>query len=144
MFELAKPTIKISDLMHRIALCSMQDVVQDNGTMALTRKAVTWIWARIDPALNLNSFMSQEGYSFRNPVTQATHRVIIRAHSGLEITSAAWVYEQRRKSPPRWYKCLGFTESDAWILIPTHLMERSDNATPPVGDFRPQPSEVTL
>lgn len=134
MFELAKPKIKIADLSHRVALCSMHDVVDDQGHMRLIREVVSWQWAQIDAALNLVSFLSPQGYAFMDSNNAwASHRVILRGASGLEITSAAWVYEQRRKSAPRWYKVLGFTESDNWLLLSTHLMERSDQATPPVN-----------
>ena len=144
MFEVAKPKIKIADLAHRVALCTMHDVVDSNGTMTLARKDMAQLWAAIDPALNLSSFIAPSGYAIVNPVTQATHRVMIRAQSGLEITTAAWVYEYRRKSSPRWYKILGFTESDSWILLPTHLVERSMQASPPLGDLQPLPSRVSL
>ena len=145
MFELARPKIKIADLAHRVALCTMHDVVEKNGTMALSRETVTWLWAAIDTALNLSSFIAPTGYAITNPITQATHRIMIRAQSGLEITTAAWVYETRRKSSPRWYKILGFTESESWILLPTHLVERSDQALPPIENMlQAQPSRVQL
>ena len=145
MFELARPKIKIADLAHRIALCTMHDVVEKEGVMTLHREAVTWIWAAIDTALNLSSFVAPSGYSIRNPVTQATHRIMIRAQSGLEITTAAWAYETRRKSSPRWYKILGFTESESWILLPTHLVEHSIRALPPIENMlQAQPAPVTL
>lgn len=123
----------------------MHDVVDKNGQMQLVRETVTWLWAQVDAALNLPSFISPMGYSFHESRDAwATHRVILRAASGLEVTSAAWVYEQRLKSSPRWYKILGFTESDAWLLLNTHLIERSDKATPPVNILQAEPGRITL
>src|SRR5262245_60599033 len=146
MFELAKPKIKTSDLSHRVALCTMQDVVEQNGVMTLARKPVQWIWAQVDAALNLPSFQVPTGYS-KDPSRDAwgTHRIIIRAASYIEPTSTAWVYEERRKTSPRWYKSLGYTESDNWIILITHLYERSPDALPPIAHpFKAQPSAVKL
>jgi hypothetical protein len=122
----------------------MHDVIEKDGNMSLAREARMWVWAHVDAALNLPSFISQAGYAIFNPVSQATHRVIIRAASGVEATTAAWVYEKRLRSSPRWYKVLGWTESDMWLLLNTHLMERSDQAQPPLNDLRPEPSKVLL
>jgi head-tail adaptor len=142
VFELSKPKIKISDLSHRVALCTMHDVIDKNGNMLLAREAVTWLWAQIDAALNLPSFISPQGYAFHETQNAwASHRVIIRSASAVEATSAAWVYEQRRKSSPRWYKVLGFTESDNWVLLATHLLERSPVVTQPVNILQSQPSK---
>lgn len=146
MFELAKPKVKMSDLSHRVALCTMHDVIDKDGAMHLIRSPVMWIWAYIDNALNLPSFISPDGFAFRESYDAwKSHRIIIRAQSGVQATSAAWVYEMRLKSPPRWYKVLGFNESDAWLLLITHLIERSDNAVPPaISPFAAQPSKVPL
>lgn len=134
MFELAKPKIKISDLSHRVALCTMHDVVSERGNMLLIRKPVRYIWAQIDAALNLPSFITAAGYAYlESKNAWGTHRVIIRAQSHVEAGAMAWVYEEKRKTSPRWYKVLGFTESDNWTIFITHLVERSEQAVAPAG-----------
>jgi hypothetical protein len=141
MFELAKPSIKIADLSHRVVLCTMLDVIDENGTMHLRRKPVAWLWARIDTALNLPSFQSPYGYSVHESRNAwGTHRVMVRYQSFLEPTSAAWVYEERRKTSPRWYKVLGYEESDMWLLMTTHLVERSPEVQPPVSFLEAVPN----
>lgn len=151
MFEVAKPKVRIADLKHRIALCRMHDVVEKDGTMSLLRESVTWQWAMISDALNLSSFISVRGYSVAELATRPSHRIIIRAASMVEITNIAWIYEQRLKSSPRWYKVLGFNESDHWLVLTCHLVERSMNAQPPMTPepcpapgLGPQPTNVEL
>jgi hypothetical protein len=146
LFELAKPQIKIADLKRRIALCTQNDVVTENGMMVLSRNPVTWVWARIDDALNLPSFQSTAGYSFKESYNAwKTHRIIIRSRTWLELSSMAWIYEERLKTSPRWYKYLGFDDADEWILLSTHLIERSPDVLPPINNIlQPQPSNVRL
>jgi hypothetical protein len=124
----------------------MEDVVEKDGFMTLARRPVLWTWAMIDAALNIASFLTPQGYAYKESRDAwRTHRILIRAQSGIEPTSAAWIYEWRRKSPPRWYKLLDATESDAWIFMLTHLIERSDKAQPPIAHpLVPMPSNVKL
>jgi hypothetical protein len=106
---------------------------------------VIWTWAAIKMAKSLPSFLSPMGYAISESTESPTHSIIIRNLTDLEITSAAWVYEEKRKSAPRWYKFLGFSEEwDNWLLLRTHLVERSDKAQPPVDKLRAQPSNVVL
>jgi hypothetical protein len=57
----------------------------------------------------------------------------------------AWIYEERLKTSPRWYKYLGFDDADEWILLSTHLIERSPDVLPPINNIlQPQPSNVRL
>jgi head-tail adaptor len=139
-----RETIKISDLSSRVAVCSMKDVVEQNGQMELRRKEIAKLWACIRPNTSTMSFMSSYGYAVLEPADRKTHNIYIRRKTYLDITSAAWVYEQRRITAPLWYKVLGFYEEDCWIVMATHLQERSDQAQPPQGDLSPQPSKVLL
>jgi hypothetical protein len=124
----------------------MEDVVEKNGYMTLARRPVLWTWAMIDAALNIASFLTPYGYSYKESRDAwRTHRILIRAQTGLLLTSTAWIYEERRKTSPRWYKLLDVTESDNWIFILSHLIERSDKAQPPLAHpLLPQPSNVEL
>ena len=125
--------MSIGRLRSRIKLCSMRDVVEQNGTMKLTREEALECWAAIEAYRNYANFVGMGGYVVLDPHVHKSHIVTIRRQTNVDITSAAWVYEARRTSPPRWYKVLGFSNSDCnrWIVISVHLHEVSDNASPP-------------
>lgn len=148
MFELAKPKIKTSDLSHRVALCTMHDVVTEDGKMVFVRTPVQFIWAQVDAALNLPIYMTGKGYSFRESQDAwYSHRVIIRSQSHIEASCMAWVYEEKRRTSPRWYKLLGFTESDNWTLLITHLVERAEDmkpVEPPIPRFSLRASQSAV
>jgi hypothetical protein len=134
----------ISSLKSRVALCSMRDVVNEKGHMELSRTMVTRQWAEITGQWHLPSFLGVRGYAIKEEADRVTHHVTIRSSACLDITSAAWVYEERRKGMPRWYKVLGFFEKDNWLTMPCHLVEKSDEAQPPRGDLAPTPQDVQL
>lgn len=135
---------KLNELIHRIALCSQKDVVVNSSTMELRRIGVVWTWARVKSHYGLPSFVGQHGYTVMDLTTKATHAITIRTGIGVEITDTAYVYEEFRKSPPRWYKVLGFSETDDYYTLTTRMIEKSDLAIPPQGLLSPQPSEVKL
>jgi head-tail adaptor len=144
---IAKSTI--SDLRHRVVLCSMKDVVETNGSMELTRKEVVKTWARIRPFVTFGAkgaFISQAGYHILDPNLHQSHWIAIRVQHRVDITAMAWVYEERLKSQPRWFKVLGAieTEDNRWLEIAVHLYERSDSAQPPRNDLSPVQSSVIL
>lgn len=130
---------KIHELTHRVALCSQQDVVMDSQTMELRRTGVVWAWARVKSHYGLPAFLGQMGYTIMDPQTKATHAITVRAGIGIIVTNTAYVYEEFRKSPPRWYKVLGYSEPENFVVLTTRLIERSDYAIPPHGSLAPQP-----
>src|SRR5262245_27989579 len=144
MAEATKVRAKIAHLRHRVALCTMEDVVEKDGFMSLKRRPVAWVWAEIAMQWNLPTFIGASGYAIKETQDRTTHHISIRAGAGVIVTSAAWVYEERLKSPPRWYKVLGFGEADNWLVLTAHLLEMSDKAQPPVSDLSPQPQGVKL
>jgi head-tail adaptor len=133
---------KISDLKFRVALCSSSDVVESGGIITLTRTAIAKVWAAIYAQPHIPSFISREGYAIKETADRYTHKITVRYKVDLDITSAAWVYEERLKSPPRWYKVLGFYDNDNWINLQTHLVERSVNATEPRNPLSADPAEI--
>jgi head-tail adaptor len=139
-----RSTVRASDLRNRVAICSMKDVVDVNGQMELRRKEIATLWACIRPNTTTMSFMSPYGYATMEAANYRTHKIFIRRKSYLDITTAAWVYEQRRITAPVWYKVLGFYEEEEWLVMPVHLQERSDQAQPPQGNLQSQPSKVVL
>ena len=135
---------KIGELSHRVALCTMQDVVRSGDTMELARVPVVWLWASVKAQFNMDSFISRQGFAIKELSDRVTHRIWIRSQVGLDITSAAWVYETFFKSAPRWYKVVGVSETDRWLALATHLVEKSDLASPTRGSLGPQPSAIPL
>lgn len=139
---MARREPKISELKHRVALCTMRDVVIDQE-MNLSREAITYTWAAIEHMTHLSSFITREGYARENP-ERGTHRITVRAGLDLEYSTAAWVYEQRLRSPPRWYKVLGFVDECDWVMLECHLVEKSDTAKPTDSPMRAAKQEVEL
>lgn len=139
---------KISELRHRVALCRMEDVVEKDGSMELSRKEIVWTWAWIMGQQTVPAFITQMGYAAREKLgfERLTHKIMVRASHDIDYTAAAWVYELRRKGPPRWYKSNGFFEYERWVFINCHLQESSSHAQPPVGSavLQPQPSRIEL
>lgn len=135
---------KIADLEHHVALCTTKDVVVDGATMELRREAVVWTWARIQSHYGYPMFTSPAGYAILDPRYKITHAISVRAGLGLEITSAAWVYEERRKSSPRWYKVMGFSEPGSYVVLMARMFERSENVLPPRDILAPQPAPIEL
>lgn len=135
---------KVHELIHRVALCSQKSVVVNATTMELKRDAVVWAWARVKSHYGLPSFLGQQGYTIMDPQTKATHAITVRAGLNVIFTDTAYIYEEFLKSPPRWYKVLGFSEPDNWIVLTCRMMEASDLAIAPTGPLAPQPSFVEL
>lgn len=139
------PNVKISELKHRVAICTQKDVVMSADRMELRREAVVWTRAKIEHQQHLPSFMSVTGYSIQELSTRATHRIRIRSGLSIDYTSAAWVYEEYFKSPPRWYKVLGFVDdSIKYVMLECHLVESSENAKLTNSDLNPERMPVRL
>ena len=116
---------KIGDMCYRVALCTMNDVVLEGDAMTLSREVVTFTWASITHQWNQPSFIGKEGYAVKELRDRPTHLITVRYGLQLDYTSAAWVYEQRLKSPPRWYKVVGFAEQASGGLCCTAIWWRS-------------------
>src|SRR5688572_30776472 len=97
---------KIHELNRRVALCSQKDIVTGPDTMELRRTEVVWAWARIKTYFGVPAFIGQAGFNMMatkgSPVI--SHGITVRAGLGVLVTDTAYVYEEFRKSPPRWYK----------------------------------------
>lgn len=146
---------RLADFSHRVALCRGDDVVVSSDQMVLVREAVTWQWAAIRQPRP--SYLGQAGFPVKELFDRLTHYITVRQAVELNVASTAWVYEEFLKSPPRWYKVIGFNDTDRsqqsprtshWIHIACHLWERSDFAAQPVDSattqLQPRPSDVAL
>ena len=135
---------KIARMKHRVMLCSMHDVVSKNGDMQLAREGVRETWAQIVD--RRGSLEAPSGYVVRENQEKVSHWITVRYMYDLEVTSTAWIYERRLKSPPRWFKILDVTDHRLAYLFGVRLVERSDEVTPPndASSFKGQPTKVNL
>jgi hypothetical protein len=135
---------KISDMNRRVALCTQKDVVINSSTMELRRTSVVWAWARIKSHYGLPFVIGQSGYTVMDLTVKASHAITIRNGLVDNVTDMAYVYEEFRKSAPRWYKVLGVSEPEKFLVFTTRMIEISDQALPPLSPLAPQPSRVDL
>lgn len=125
----------IAKLRHRLVLCSQKDVV-DDGTLHLKRAGVMSMWAAIEPK-KASTFTPQGAASQENRSTR-THCITTRYHRDIDISNLAWLYEERRKSAPRWFKILSVVQTEKagseYFMFDCRLVERSDNAPAPAAE----------
>lgn len=122
----------IAAFKHRVAICSMQDVVNEAGEMRLTRKDVYHAWAKI--IVSVSSQFSKEGQAVNQSRNSRTHKIIIRMRRDIDFTVAAWLYEERLQSPPRWFKVLSYQEqgeAGEYLELDCRLTERGEEASKP-------------
>lgn len=127
--------LRIADFRHRVSICSMNDVVDNNGTMQLIRKDVYQCWAKIYGVRGYQQ--SKAGYTVKENLNYRTHVVAIRYRRDIDMTTAAWIYEERRQSPPRWFKIVNSVDGDdnsEFLEIEARLVENSPDAVSPVAD----------
>jgi head-tail adaptor len=127
--------IKITskDLRHRISLCTSADVVTEEGQLMLVRSDVLSTWAKIEA--KTTSMFSRAGYNILEDRNRQTHLAFMRMRRDIEISSAAWIFEQRMQSGARWFKILGIKEEDGtWIALSLRLIERGDDLVEPVSE----------
>lgn len=128
----------IKDFKHRVAVCSMKDVVNDAGEMRLTRKDVYHCWAKI--TVSVSSMFSKEGQAVRQGRNERTHKIVIRMRRDIDFTVAAWLYEERLQSPPRWFKVLSYQEqgeAGEFLELDCRLTERGMEAAAPAEESLP-------
>lgn len=93
----------IADLRHRVHLCSQKDVVVGTD-LKLAREGVLSMWAAIEA--RAASTFSPTGASMGEPRNKRSHVITTRYHRDLDISVLAWLYEERLKSAPRWFKII--------------------------------------
>lgn len=131
----------IADFKHRIAICSMQDVVEENGVMSLVRKDVYHAWAKIIPMAQ--SLFNRDGDSVKQSREVRTHKIVIRFRRDIDFTVAAWIYEERLQSGSRWFKMISAVdqgEVGRYFEMDCRLVERGSNLNTPVDPVA-KPSE---
>lgn len=126
--------MNIAKLSHKVVLCSQDDVISADGVMTLSRKDVVKTWAAI---VAKSGSLFSAGYSVAEPREKFTHLISMRENTSIVITATAWIYEERLKSPPRWYKVLDIADKDdngRFIVMKCRLVEKSDDAIKPTTD----------
>jgi head-tail adaptor len=129
---MAKFIPSIADLKHKVKLCSMRERVENNE-MLLTRKDVFQAWACIRP--KKGSSFNRDGSTTNEKLDVQTHEIYIRYRSDFSITIAAWVFEERLKSAPRWFKVLkveNVGEASQWHCLSCRLVEEADDISEPI------------
>ena len=95
----------ISDYRHRVVLCHADEVAAlSDGSLSLTRSRAWDAWAVIEE--KRGSAFGRDGQVVKENRDQSSHEIYIRYRSDKVITVAAWVYEARLRSEPRWFKIL--------------------------------------
>jgi hypothetical protein len=123
----------------------MDDVVVNETTMELRRKSVRKSWAAIEHQTHMASFISSQGFAVKENSQRPSHRITVRMQHELDYSATAWVYEEFLKSPPRWYKVLGFVDEENFVMLECHLVERNEDARPvDEGALAPAPQNVEL
>lgn len=123
----------IAKLRHHLLLCSQNDVVTKDGDMILNRTAVRALRAMIEP--KKASTFSAQGAAHMDTKDARTHVITTRLSPDLEISTYAWLYEERRKSSPRWFKILSVVETEMggrpFFVFDCRLVERGDAIVKP-------------
>lgn len=120
---------------HRVVLCTMKDIVDEQGQMRLAREAAMPVWAWVRE--KRGQLFDRDGRPVKEQREQASHEITIRICGGIEISATAWVYEHRSTLSPRWFKVLDTQEIEEvgstgrfWRMS-CRLVERSDEASKP-------------
>lgn len=143
-----KTVIGISDLRHRVTLCSAKDETVNNVDIMLKRVGVFDAWASIQP---VRGQFFAGGYAEKESRDHYSHHVWIRFRSDLDITAWAWVYESR-PTGARWYKVLAVEEIDEngrFWRMQCRLSQKSEDAVKPASgagafDTLPLPEGVRI
>jgi head-tail adaptor len=137
---------KVSDYKHRITICTSVDVVE-GPLMVMTRKTAFDTWASIRS--HRGALFSKDGVAIQEQRSNSSHEIMIRYRTDREISATAWIYEQRLKSSPRWFKVLSVEDADedsrVWKFR-CRLVERADDVSKPVepSGAMPLPEGVNL
>lgn len=121
--------LAIAERTHKLLVCSAADVVVTSDTIVLEKKGIYSGWAKVVP--KKPSTYAPQGMTVEEPTDKPTHEITMNYRPDVEITSAAWLYEARLKSPPRWFKILSVMEKGDMFVFSCRLTERGDNAPKP-------------
>lgn len=122
--------VPIGSRKHRIVVCASKDIVESSDTVSIVRRGVFEGWAAIE--MKRSSSFSREGFTIQQSSEYVTHYVTMNYRPDVDITNAAWLYEERRMSPPRWFKIIRYGELDErFWRFEVSLIEKSEDAPEP-------------
>lgn len=127
--------MSIAGRRHKLLLCTQDDIVTENNDWIVNRKAVMSVWAAIKT--KAGSTFNPHGASMSKPVQ--THLIKIRYKRDVNVSNFAWLYEERRKSSPRWFKILKVSQTETsgteYFEFSCRLVERGDEVPKPDQDL---------
>lgn len=136
--------IAIASLRHRVLLCRQDDVAITGGTLQLRREGVWPMWASIDPSRSSGFTPQGQSWAMRNERNVRTHRIMTRYHPDLLVSTLAWIYEERLRSAPRWFKILKINETEEgdspFFKFDCRIIERGEDLiepSEPVEEYSP-------
>lgn len=122
----------IASLRHMVALCSGSDVVVSPGSIESRRPPIFTARADIQPKRAQQ--WSPQGFAAFDEKERPSHDVAIRFRPDIDITRAAWLFEERLQSGRRWFKVLGVVDVEErgrfWKLS-CRLVEKGVEAPAP-------------
>lgn len=120
---------------HRVAVCSMKDVVTSDGGMSLSREDVYHCWAAIIPSVK--TLFGPGGDAIKQSRDVRTHKLVLRARFDLDLSQSAWFFEQRLQTGGRWFKLLGMidqNECGEYWECDVRLVERGFTMSTPAAE----------
>lgn len=142
---MAAPRISSRDLKNRISLCKAEDVILSPTEIVITRTDVLQTWAKVEA--KQGSMYAPTGYAIMEERNKQTHIITIRARYDIDITSAAWIYEERMQSGARWYKVLKIRDDGTdtgFTVLSCRLVERGENLVEPVVTAETENAKVRI
>lgn len=131
----------LASFRHRVAVCSMKDVVTADGGMSLSRQDVYRCWAAIIPSVK--TLFGPGGDAVKQSRDVRTHILVLRARHDLDLSQSAWFYEQRLQTGGRWFKLLAMidqNECGAYWECDVRLVERGFAMSAPAPEAASQSS----
>lgn len=122
--------VSIASRKSKVVLCSMKDISEEGGVMRLFRKGVLSAWAEIKNSKP--SRFSHEGYVVEERSDKVSHIITMKYRHDIDITDSAWIYHERLKSPPRWFRIISVSEDGIDFVFSVRLYENSFEASPPI------------
>lgn len=130
-----KSTIK--DRGHRFHVCRQDDIVLSNSMPVLQRKAAWVGWGSLK--FSRGTQFAPNGGAVEESRNSPSATIEMNYRPDMEVSSLAWIYEERRKSSPRWFKILSVTEGRDCFVFKVRLVERGDDVQRPVTPDTPAP-----
>ncbi len=132
--------MKTSLLKHRVAICSAHDVALTTTQVILERQKAFETWARIEP---MRGQAWMKNISLDDNRENHSHMIWIRWAPSFDISTYAWVFEQRAASGGRWWHVLSVREENdraRWWQLLCRLVEKGDTRQPD----EPKPAPASL